>query len=419
MKSQLRIPEHGVFLLVLQFLLAVIFLGSFIPGSVRAQGTQPQRLTATNDEMLCGFTDQALRRYIKIYDVGAAGGQAFSQAVFGYQAFNQDLATGICTPSAYTELVGSFTGGPNGTLTFPTPNDVYVTTCQVLDGKSIQCDFVMESLDSTWSKVFTFEDPAAFSASAAPAQITSEYIYKTYGIRVEDSFGEDGYAQAAWSDHELSLLNDVLKEIPPAMLKNMALTSIIRNKLDMDENGSLHAGGGKYFPCGKYNGKDCSGASSVIRIFDGAVSPNSDFSNDPNGDIEFKATILHEMIHAYQYRKDENSIYMDVYNSPLVLNYMDATRPNTASESGPTSGWNHNGWAWYGQPAGWKLYSTNDNLPPTDYGKTNPIEDMSEAVMMYVNDPLNLRAVSMARYNFIRDQIFGGVEYENGIQKQP
>jgi hypothetical protein len=145
------------------------------PGEVADQ--EPQLITAYNDEMLCGLTDQKLRRYITIYNVGAEGGVAFSQAVFGYQNFNHNLDTGICTPDAYTELYGTFTGGSNGTLTFPTPNDVYVTTCQVMDGKAIECNFVMESLDSTWRKAFTIENPEAFETTVnPPVQITSEYI---------------------------------------------------------------------------------------------------------------------------------------------------------------------------------------------------------------------------------------------------
>jgi hypothetical protein len=44
---------------------------------------------------------------------------------------------------------------------------------------------------------------------------------------------------------------------------------------------------------------------------------------------------------------------------------------------------------------------------------------MSESAMMYVYDPQKLQAGSVQRYNFIRDQMFGGVEYENGIQKKP
>ena len=50
--------------------------------------------------------------------------------------------------------------------------------------------------DAPWQVTFS----AAEFQAALPNQVTSEYIYKTYGIRVEDSFGEDGYEQSAWSD---------------------------------------------------------------------------------------------------------------------------------------------------------------------------------------------------------------------------
>ncbi len=245
--------------------------------------------------------------------------------------------------------------------------------------------------------------------------ITSEYIYTTYGIRVEDSFGDNQYVQKSWSQHELDLLNDVFKELPKEMLQSMSLNRIVRNKEDVDAAGNPKSGTfGEYWPCIIEEDKDCSGSSATIRIFDRATRP-SDFQDDPTGDKEFKATILHEMIHAMRYHKNQNSIYANANDSPLVQNYMDATRPNTAIEAGI----NHNGWAWYGKQLGWRLYGAPGNEPPTNYAKTNPMEDMSESVMMYVYDPQKLQVSSMARYNFIRDQIYGGIEYENGIQKKP
>jgi hypothetical protein len=272
-----------------------------------------------------------------------------------------------------------------------------------------------ETFDKEWAAFFSAEEFRA----ALPNQITSEYISTKYGIRVEDSFGDDQYVQKSWSDHELSLLNDVLKEIPPDMLRNMALTSIIRSKVKIDEDGNQKPTVmGTYFPCGSYKGKDCSGSSAVIRIFDYATSPY-DFTDDPNGDKQFKASILHEMIHAYQFRQDQYSTYSDAHESPLAKNYMDATRPNTAIETGIDGGRIGNGWGYYGLGMGWRICDAPGNLPPTDYGTTDPLEDMSESVMMYVYDPQKLQASSMARYNFIRDQIYGGVEYENGVQKKP
>ncbi len=190
-------------------------------------------------------------------------------------------------------------------------------------------DEVMESKidDYPWQVTFSAQE---FQAALAPA-VTSEYLFNTYGIRVEDSFGGDGYEKTAWSDHELGLLNEVLKEMPPDLLKKMALVSIVRNKVKIDANGNqIPDVLGTYYPCGSPADGDCSGSSAVIRIFDAAASPNIDFSNDPNGDLEFKGSVLHEMIHALQYRRDQYSEYDDPANSPVVQNYMDATRPNTA-----------------------------------------------------------------------------------------
>jgi len=197
----------------------------------------------------------------------------------------------------------------------------------------------------TWQVIFS----AANFQAALPVQITSEYIYTTYGIRVEDSFGDNQYVQKSWSQHELDLLNEVFKELPKEMLQSMSLNRIVRNKEDVDAAGNPSSGTfGEYWPCIIEEDKDCSGSSATIRIFDRATRP-SDFQDDPTGDKEFKATILHEMIHAMQYHKNQNSIYANAYDSPLVQNYMDATRPNTAIEAGINAGFHHNGWAWYNQ----------------------------------------------------------------------
>ncbi len=92
---------------------------------------------------------------------------------------------------------------------------------------------------------------------------------------------------------------------------------------------------------------------------------------------------------------------------------MDATRPVT--DMGNPAFWGNNGWDLI---AGrWRLTGSPGNQTPTTYARTNPAEDFSESVMMYVYEPQKLQNSSMKRYEFIRENIFGGVEYENGIQK--
>jgi hypothetical protein len=122
------------------------------------------------------------------------------------------------------------------------------------------------------------------------------------------------------------------------------------------------------------------------------------------------------VIHALQYRRDEYSIYDNAYKSPIIQSYMDATTPLNAVDTGI---W-ENGWTYFqsrGKGGNWKLWSDDGNKAPTNYGKTNPLEDMCESVKMYVYDPQHLKDSSPLRYNFIRDQIFGGVEYDNGFRK--
>ena len=394
------------FAAVLKLLLVILILASFFPGLVMAQGPEikPQKVIAIWEDQCA---DQSWPKTLEVWNVGAAGGEAYAQAVYSAQTCYNGRLIDSSGP-----LYGTFTGGPNGIAMFQ--------ICPYADDPSncvaLNFQFVEGKLDG-----FVIQNPEAFD-DWLTEPITSEYIYKTYGIQVEDSFGDDQWEQKSWSDQELILLNDVLKELPPGLLSKMAVSRIIRNKTDLDKNGNPEPGTfGAYYPCGSPPEKDCTGLSGTIRIFDQATKP-FDFQNDPDGYKEFKGTILHELIHSLQYKKDEYSIYKNPYSSPVVQNYMDATRPITNINDPGFEG--NNGWTFGRFPPGWpfqawKLFGTPDNTSPTNYGGTNPLEDMSEAVMTYVYEPQKLLGSSPQRYNFIRDQIFEGVEYENGSQKKP
>jgi hypothetical protein len=402
-------PKQHNYRFMMKLILAIVILVSFSPGSVWAQepDVEPQEVTLFCDNSKCG--NQVWRLTLEMWNVGSEGGEAYAQVIAsGYDCVNDKFGDNL---KRYPW--GTFSGGPNGILTEVSNVDgTLLNSFHLVDGKAI-----IES----GVTVCTVQNPEAFDGWLAEP-ITSEYIYKTYGIRVEDSFGDDQWEQKSWSDQELILLNDVLKELPPGLLSKMAVTRIIRNKVKIDANGNPKPDVyGTYYSCGSPPEADCTSASGTIRIFDNAFTP-LDFSNDPNGYTEFKGSILHELTHALQYKKDEYSNYKNAYFSPVVQNYMDATRPITNINDPGFEG--TNGWTFGKHPpnspsARWKLFGTPDNKPPTNYGGKNPLEDMSESVMMYVYEPQKLQGSSPQRYNFIRDQIFEGVEYENGTQKKP
>ncbi len=357
-----------------------------------------------------------------------AGGQVSGSEIY-HGPMVEVNGKGVCNGSQTITMKGTFAGGDgaaaSGTLIYEMiiegePCNPLTTTFTGTWSGNFHANgsgngtIIMDSGESlSWQVTYS---PDEFQA-ALPVQITSKYIFTKYGIRVEDSFGGDEYDQTAWSDHELSLLNDVLKELPPGFLNHIALTRIVRNKVSIDADGNPKPGTcGAYFRCEEKTDPKCTGSLTTIRIFDSAATALPDFPNDP--DKQFKSTILHEITHAYQTYKDGNSIYIDSNKSPLSVNYKDATRPDTTLEAVRNGGWEENGWGWY-PVVGWYLYGAPGNWPPTNYGRTKPGEDMSESVKMYVYDPRRLQTSSMQRYNFIKDQMFGGIEYENGIQKKP
>jgi hypothetical protein len=197
-------------------------------------------------------------------------------------------------------------------------------------------------------------------------------------------------------------LNDVLSQIPPDVLQKMALTKILRGgdvgAIDPNDQG-------EYIRYDK----------GTIIIYDKAKTNILDFPNDSSGDTEFKAVIVHELTHALQrYIGPGENASSDPYQSQLVKDYIEATRPNDPSPLNILG----NGWTL--TEGKWQLRrALPDNMPPTQYGLTNPLDDMADSTMMYVNDPQRLKYSSQKRYDFIKDKVFGGVEYENGVQKKP
>jgi hypothetical protein len=47
------------------------------------------------------------------------------------------------------------------------------------------------------------------------------------------------------------------------------------------------------------------------------------------------------------------------------------------------------------------------NMLPTKYREISPKEDLSEPVKLFIYDPQQLKAMSIKRYNFLRDQCSG------------
>jgi len=397
----LRIVLESLFLLLLLLTLVAV------PASVHAQEPEhPPQLVTLYAESDCGGVVWPLT--IQIWNVGSAGGGAYAEAKqLGQACVNGKLEDAGSAP-------GTFTGGPDGIITFTyclgdDPAGCKSITFQLVDGRQLYYEGAPFG--------YLVQNPEAFDSWRTVA-ITPEYIFNTYGIKVQDSFGEPPFETKEWTQQELTWINDVLKELPPAMIKSMTLNRIVRNKIDVDENGENPTYNGRYYPCGSPPDKDCDGSTATIRIFDNALVPNANLTD---ASTKFKAIILHEMIHAMQYKKDDQQIYRNVYNSPLVQNYMDATR-NTTDIYAPDFNNVDNGWIWGSfpnQPSKYILWQPKaDNSPPTNYGTKNPLEDMCDSSMLYMYNPEKLKATSLKRYNFIRDFMFQGVEYENGIQKK-
>jgi hypothetical protein len=365
----------------------VPFSLTFPPAGGPVRGGVDYEISQTNsDGSICTlYVDWNFTGTFEGGDGGAAGGGVEgTMKPSGCEVISQDFYySGTWS--------GNFYGAGNG-------NGVYDVTITAA-GDSASGQF-------GWRVTFS---PEEFEAALQPAavEITTDYIFATYGVYAVDSFPDDEYGQKAWTPHELQLLDEVLKNFPREMLDQIKLKRFVRNQNDLDNSGNPDPRTfGMYVACEKQFDPDCINPTGTIHVFDHASNPY-DFAD---ADTQFKATILHEMTHAMTKYKDEYSIYKNSTSSPLVQDFMNATRPNPAG--GPLQ----NGWVLYGA-RGWVLYGEQGNMPPTTYGETSPSEDLCESVMMYMYDPTLLQASSSARYDFIRERIFGGVEYENGTPK--
>jgi hypothetical protein len=415
METQLRTFRHAIprYFILLSLLISFIVVNTI--GVVNAQTElEPQLVTATkqfDDSCGPGFNIQ-----IQIYNVGSAGGEAYAQAIYTQpEADFTSTGEGItCSLTGYSEDFGTFSGGANGIISFqPDEFGLLPTACQVVDGKTIDCLIEYDLFGQLSSKhlIFTIENPEAFQPTTAE-KITSEYIYNTYGLRVQDSVGDENGTAKSWTDHELTLLNDVLKELPPEFLQKIALTNFMRSGVYLESDGTQKPSVmGDYLACDPKIDPDCTGSSATIHIFDNA-STLVDFA-DP--DTQFKGSIMHEIMHAYHAYKEENSIYLNVHESPQFQNWIDATKKK--SEATTELYQHNNGWGWYQPPGKWQYFGLPTDPPPTNYATTDPAEDYCESTMLYVYDPERLKTTSPERYNYIRDYVFGGVEYANGIRK--
>ena len=69
---------------------------------------------------------------------------------------------------------------------------------------------------------------------AQVSAITEQYLDAAYGVHVEDNGGTARLPSKAWTDHELSLLNDVFEALPPTVLHKMSRVRILRSASDLN-----------------------------------------------------------------------------------------------------------------------------------------------------------------------------------------
>ncbi|MCB2209865.1 hypothetical protein KQH62_03120 [bacterium] len=235
-----------------------------------------------------------------------------------------------------------------------------------------------------WTVSFSSDD---FNRILTP--ITKEYFKITYGIDVIDG-------TAKWTDKQLQLLDDVIRKLPYDFWSKCKVTKIIRDNEYVNNKGVKNPKiMGTYTPTDR-----------AISLFDASTKP-SYFPKDTTGDKDFISTLVHELTHSYQYYSDYKSVHtsQSLRKSTLIKGF----RVHTQDEPLDFK----TGWAWNVKTQRYEFLGTDsDNQLINDYAGTNMYEDLCESVAFYMVDPEKLEEKSPNRYKFIKDQMFGGVEYE-------
>lgn len=178
----------------------------------------------------------------------------------------------------------------------------------------------------------------------------------------------------AFTKKEKKDIEEVLRKYKPVMkCKNKPLKKIgrVNRGVSHDDTGKCYADKttmGEWFE-----------DQGTLVLTDYAAG-GSDFS-DPS--LQFRATAAHEIAHAMFGEFDPRTCkkYTSFKKNPLMKEFMKA------------AGWDKNGKT---------LKEQKGNKAPTGYAKTNPEEDMSESVMLYLYEPEKLKKASPARYKVIK-----------------
>ena len=213
-----------------------------------------------------------------------------------------------------------------------------------------------------------------------------------------DEFGLEGIGvsngKKDWSEDELRILRDVLQMLPRELYEGIEseLTGIVRQ-----------GRGPKSKRCIPVVGLCITTHKGGYNPWDRDIASPEDYGKVFLYDGWDERTLVHEMIHPLHSTHeiiDENG-NADAYYSQLLDDY--------AEEFGYE----------YDHGTGqWQYAGNKGDLPPSDYARRalDPAEDMSEAAVLYVFEPEELRGESAPeawkqRYEFLKTHVFHGKEY--------
>jgi len=219
------------------------------------------------------------------------------------------------------------------------------------------------------------------------SDLSSKYKFKVQDSNICDK--QSCVNNKPWSVEELTIFNKTINDLPQCFIEKLDLSGI--SGIREGDSGNLFTGLGEEISknlCCPKESKEL-GYSFYWGVgYNRIIFCGDNYKNLP---YSLGGILAHEMTHAYQ--NCGEVIQPNVYNCTRNTSWMKATD-------------------WLCLPFLGCQNSKPEEIP-TAYAKKmmDPLEDMAESVRLYYENPQELKTISPARYDFVKNNIMCGKEF--------
>ncbi len=250
--------------------------------------------------------------------------------------------------------------------------------------------------------------------------INTKYNFKMVDSNVCGQLSDCGNGNnPPWPPDDLNNLKNFLDSLPSCFINRLNLKQIeglqwspsVENNWDPNSLGQRE---GKAACCSQEAKDNCNVAHYWGQGYNHIIVCGDMYKNgvDHTGTscsqyFSLEGVLAHEMTHALQFNAAPGIVIQpQIYSTPLMTSWI--------FQTGWTTSWGEAGKIFCTPVLGCNLVPPNDL--PTNYAKRSkdPTEDMAESVRLYYEHPVQLKQISQRRYDFVKNQIMCGKEFNNG-----